>query len=43
MVCSHLETDNHGDNIKSKSQQVDTFVSSRGKSLVERVVKEQVC
>ncbi|XP_072250384.1 protein DBF4 homolog A [Leuresthes tenuis] len=33
---------NHGDNIKSKSQgQLDTFVSSRGKLLVERVVKEQ--
>ncbi|KAM4581361.1 protein DBF4 homolog A [Odontesthes bonariensis] len=33
---------NHGDNIKSKSQgKGDTFVSSRGKSLVERVVKEQ--
>ncbi|KAM9353071.1 protein DBF4 homolog A [Symphorus nematophorus] len=32
----------HEDNIKSKSQgQTDTFVSSRGKSLVERVVKEQ--
>ncbi|XP_067457613.1 protein DBF4 homolog A [Thunnus thynnus] len=32
----------HGDNIKSRSQgQTDTFVTSRGKSLVERVVKEQ--
>ncbi|XP_040900671.1 protein DBF4 homolog A [Toxotes jaculatrix] len=32
----------HGDNIKSRSQgQTDTFVISRGKSLVERVVKEQ--
>ncbi|XP_037640691.1 protein DBF4 homolog A [Sebastes umbrosus] len=31
-----------GDNIKSKSLgQTDTFVPSRGKSLVERVVKEQ--
>ncbi|KAM9722860.1 protein DBF4 homolog A [Menidia menidia] len=33
---------NHRDNIKSKSRgQGDTFVSSRGRSLVERVVKEQ--
>uniref|UniRef100_A0A3Q1H6S1 Protein DBF4 homolog A n=1 Tax=Anabas testudineus TaxID=64144 RepID=A0A3Q1H6S1_ANATE len=32
----------HGDNNKSRSQgQTDTFVTSRGKSLVERVVKEQ--
>ncbi|XP_071325325.1 protein DBF4 homolog A [Trachinotus anak] len=32
----------HGDNVKSRSQgQADTFVTSRGKSLVERVVKEQ--
>ncbi|XP_056237028.1 protein DBF4 homolog A [Seriola aureovittata] len=32
----------HGDNIKNRSQgQADTFVTSRGKSLVERVVKEQ--
>ncbi|XP_042346199.1 protein DBF4 homolog A [Plectropomus leopardus] len=32
----------HGDNVKSRSQgQMDTFVPSRGKSLVERVVKEQ--
>ncbi|XP_076594051.1 protein DBF4 homolog A [Chaetodon auriga] len=32
----------HRDNIKSKSQgQMDTCVTSRGKSLVERVVKEQ--
>lgn len=32
----------HGDNIKSRSQgQTDTCVTSRGKSLVERVVKEQ--
>lgn len=32
----------HVDSIKSKSQgQTDTFASSRGKSLVERVVKEQ--
>ncbi|XP_039972664.1 protein DBF4 homolog A [Xiphias gladius] len=32
----------HGDNIKSRSQgQTDTVVTSRGKSLVERVVKEQ--
>ncbi|KAM3613815.1 uncharacterized protein V6R79_005460 [Siganus canaliculatus] len=31
-----------GDNMKSRSQgQTDTFVTSRGKSLVERVVKEQ--
>ncbi|XP_062255712.1 protein DBF4 homolog A [Platichthys flesus] len=32
----------HGDNMKSRSQgQTDTLVTSRGKSLVERVVKEQ--
>uniref|UniRef100_A0A8D3DRD2 Protein DBF4 homolog A n=1 Tax=Scophthalmus maximus TaxID=52904 RepID=A0A8D3DRD2_SCOMX len=32
----------HGDNIRSRSQvQTDTFVTSRGKSLVEKVVKEQ--
>ncbi|XP_047453673.1 protein DBF4 homolog A [Mugil cephalus] len=32
----------HGDNIKSRSQgQTDTYVTSRGKSLVERVVKKQ--
>ncbi|CAK6960686.1 protein DBF4 homolog A [Scomber scombrus] len=32
----------HGDNMKSRSQgQTDAFVTSRGKSLVERVVKEQ--
>ncbi|KAK5862306.1 hypothetical protein PBY51_017716 [Eleginops maclovinus] len=32
----------HGDNMKSKSQgQMDTFIPSRGKSLVERVVKGQ--
>ncbi|XP_026172325.1 protein DBF4 homolog A [Mastacembelus armatus] len=32
----------HGDNNKSRSQgQTDTFVTSRGKSLVERVVREQ--
>ncbi|KAM7383490.1 hypothetical protein PAMP_003136 [Pampus punctatissimus] len=32
----------HGDNIKNWSQgQTDAFVTSRGKSLVERVVKEQ--
>ncbi|XP_031155101.1 protein DBF4 homolog A isoform X2 [Sander lucioperca] len=43
----HPRTNQHqpgtrGDNIKSKSQgQTDSFVQSRGKSLVERVVKEQ--
>ncbi|XP_038567400.1 protein DBF4 homolog A [Micropterus salmoides] len=32
----------HGDNVKSRSPgQTDAFVTSRGKSLVERVVKEQ--
>ncbi|KAM6995319.1 protein DBF4 homolog A [Tautogolabrus adspersus] len=32
----------HGDSIKCKSQgQTDTFVTSRGKSLVKKVVKEQ--
>ncbi|XP_070690959.1 protein DBF4 homolog A [Pempheris klunzingeri] len=32
----------NGDNIKNRSQgQTDTFVTSRGKSLVKRVVKEQ--
>ncbi|XP_029307220.1 protein DBF4 homolog A isoform X1 [Cottoperca gobio] len=40
----HPRSNQHqpGSNIKSKSQgQTDTFVPSRGKSLVERVVKEQ--
>ncbi|KAG7474598.1 DBF4-like A [Solea senegalensis] len=32
----------HGDNIKNRSQgQIETFVTSRGKSLVEKVVKVQ--
>ncbi|GLD63651.1 protein DBF4 homolog A [Lates japonicus] len=31
----------HGDKIKGMQRQTDTFVTSRGKSLVERVVKEQ--
>ncbi|XP_044065319.1 protein DBF4 homolog A [Siniperca chuatsi] len=41
--CSKLHRPgSHGDNIKSRSPgQTDAFVTSRGKSLVERVVKEQ--